>query len=84
MPFFCLVLPKEVYPIWREKDSVHLDSVTQGCENSPMTFSEDQSAREPETWVPPSQGGTLLQNVDATVTKEDCVQWTGSLRHFLV
>ena len=31
---------------------------------------EKWSAREPETWVPPSQGGTLP--MDATVTKEDC------------
>jgi len=31
---------------------------------------ENWSAHEPETWVPPSQGGTLP--MDATVTKEDC------------
>ena len=65
------------------KDSVNLDSVTQGCENIPMIF-ENQSAREPETWVPPSQGETLLQYMDATVTKEHCVQWTVSLLNFLV
>ena len=50
------------------KASVNLDSVTQGCENSPM-ICESQSACEPKTWVPPSQGGTLLQHVDATETK---------------
>lgn len=65
------------------KDSVNLNSVTQGCENSPMIF-ENWSTREPETWVAPSQGGTSLQYMDATVTKEDCVQWTVSLLNFLV
>lgn len=58
-----------------EKDSINLDSVTQGCENSSMIF-ESWSTREPETWVPPSQGRNLLQYVDITETKEDCVQWT--------
>ena len=77
--FFCLVLPKKVknyLPLNRKtpirgkkkKNAVNLDSVTQGCENSPMIF-ENWSAHEPETWVPPSQGGTLLQYVDATVTR---------------
>jgi len=32
------------------KDSVNLDSFTQGCEKSPVIF-ENQSAPEPETWV---------------------------------
>jgi len=45
---------------------------------------EKWSAREPEAWVPPSQGGTLVQYMDATVTKEDWVQWTGRLLNFLV
>ncbi len=65
------------------KASVNLDSVTQGCENSPM-ICENWSAHEPETWVPPSQGRTLVQYMDATVTKEACVQWTVSLLNFLV
>ena len=50
------------------KASVNLDSVTQGCENSPMIF-ENWSTREPEIWAPPSHSGTLLQHVDATETK---------------
>ena len=41
----------------QKNDSVHLDSVTQGCEGSPMIF-ENCSTREPEIWVPPSHGGT--------------------------
>ena len=67
----------------KKENSVNLDSVSQGCENSPM-ICENWSAHEPETWVPPSQGGTLVQYMDATVTKEDCVQWTGRLLNFLV
>ena len=54
--------------IWDEKDPVNLDSVTQGCENSPMIF-ENWSTREPEIWVPASHGGTLRQFKDATETK---------------
>ena len=88
---FCLVWPKETCylplnrkPLIREeKHSVNLDSVTQGCENSPMIF-ENWSTCEPEIWVPPSQSGTLLQYVDATKTKEDCVQWTVSVLNFFV
>ena len=56
------------------ENSVNLDSVTQGCESSPMIF-ENRSACEPEIWAPPSHGGTSLQYVDAPVTKEDGVQW---------
>ena len=46
------------------KASVNLDSGTQGGENRPM-ICEGQSACEPKPWVPPSQGGTLLQHVGA-------------------
>ena len=53
---------------YREENSVNLDSVTQGCKNSSKIF-ENQTACDPETWVPPSQGGILLQYVDATETK---------------
>ena len=66
-----------------EKDSVNLDSVTQGCEISPMIF-ENWSTCEPEIWVPPSHSETLLQYVDVMETKEDCVQWTVSLLNFFV
>ena len=55
-------------PIWDRKDSVNLDSVNQGHENSSMIF-ENWWTREPEIWFPPSHGGTLLQHVDATETK---------------
>jgi len=41
----------------QKNDSVHLDSVSQGCENSPRIL-ENCSTREPEIWVPPSHGGT--------------------------
>lgn len=64
------------------KDSVKLDSVIQGCKNSPTVF-ENQSACEPKFWVPPSQSRNLLQYMDATVTKEDCVERTASVLNFL-
>ena len=63
---------EEENPNTGRKEPVNLDSVSQGCENSPV-ICENWSTREPETWVPPSQGGTLLQFVDATATEEDCV-----------
>ena len=65
------------------KDLVNLDSVIHGCKNSPMIF-ENRSACELGAGIPPSRGGTLLPYVDATVTKEACVQWTVSLLNFLV
>ena len=45
---------------------------------------ENWSACEPEIWVPLFHGGTLLQYVDATVSKENCVQRTVSLLNFLI
>ena len=58
-------------PVWDKKDSVNLDRVSQGRENSPTIF-ENWWTREPEIWVPSSHAGTLLQYVDATETKGLC------------
>ena len=66
-----------------QKDSVNMDSVTQGCENSPMIF-ENWSTREPEIWVPPSHSGILLRHFCSHRNKEDCVQWTVSVLNFFV
>ena len=70
-------------PVWGEKDSVNLDSVTQGHENSPTIFG-NWSTREPEIQVPPSHSGTSLQYVDDTETKQGYVQQTVSLLNFFV
>ncbi|NXH68110.1 POK8 protein, partial [Hydrobates tethys] len=91
----CLPLAKESQKLfafkWENPDTGRKTQLTwtvlpQGFKNSPTIFG-NQLAREIEAWNPPSQNGTLLQDVDdllmATETKEECVQWTISLLNFL-
>ena len=79
---FCLVWPQEAkgcLPLnrrplmWEERDSVNLDSVTQGWENGPMIL-ENWSTHEPEIWLHPMVELYCSMWMPRK-QKEDCVQW---------
>lgn len=93
--FFCLALAKESQKLfafeWENPNTGRRTQLTwtvlpECFKNSPM-ISGSQLACELEAWAPPAQDWTLLQYVAntliATVTKEDCVQWSVSLLNFL-
>ncbi|XP_058713322.1 uncharacterized protein LOC131588469 [Poecile atricapillus] len=93
--FFCLPLALESQKIfafeWESVDSGRKTQLTwtvlpQGWCNSPTIFG-NQLAKELEQWERPLGDGTLLQYVDdlliATVTEEECIEWTISLLNFL-
>ena len=78
---FCLVWPQEAKgclplnrrPLIREeRDSVNLDSVTQGWENGPMIL-ENWSTHEPEIWLHPMVELYCSMWMPRK-QKEDCVQ----------
>uniref|UniRef100_A0A8U8C2L6 ribonuclease H n=1 Tax=Geospiza parvula TaxID=87175 RepID=A0A8U8C2L6_GEOPR len=93
--FFCLPLAPESQKIfafeWEFVDRGRKTQLTwtvlpQGWCNSPTIFG-NQLAKELEQWERPLGDGTLLQYVDdlliATVTEEECNEWTISLLNFL-
>ncbi|XP_059347584.1 protein NYNRIN-like [Ammospiza nelsoni] len=93
--FFCLPLAPESQKIfafeWESVDKGRKTQLTwtvlpQGWANSPTIFG-NQLAKELEQWERPLGDGTLLQYVDdpliATVTEEECIEWTISLLNFL-
>ncbi|XP_057898237.1 uncharacterized protein LOC131094601 [Melospiza georgiana] len=93
--FFCLPLAPESQRIfafeWESVDRGRKTQLTwtrlpQGWSNSPTIFG-NQLAKELEQWEGPPGDGALLQYVDdlliATVTEEECIEWTISLLNFL-
>ncbi|XP_068027059.1 uncharacterized protein [Melanerpes formicivorus] len=93
--FFCLPLAPESQKIfafeWESVDRGRKTQLTwtvlpQGWCNSPTIFG-NQLAKELEQWERPLGDGTLLQYVDdlliATMTEEECIEWTISLLNFL-
>ncbi|XP_068026767.1 uncharacterized protein [Melanerpes formicivorus] len=93
--FFCLPLAPKSLKIfafeWESVDRGRKTQLTwtvlpQGWCNSPTIFG-NQLAKELEQWERPLGDGTLLQYVDdlliATMTEEECIEWTISLLNFL-